>query len=365
MNIHAGTLTRSKPPFRAEHIGSLLRPAALLEQRDALRARRDFARRSDRGGECSDFRCGGSAGAARPAFRDRWRVPPPLLSQLFLSAAWRSQHRHRRGRRREGCAGRRRARRAAGGRRSKAACVGPIRSMSTISISSKTKRRCCPRSRFRAPARCISAAAMRRCSRTPIATSISSGTTRSKPSARSLNALGAGRLPLCADRRNRVRQVRRSGRAGDFGGARRRLERTDRHLHRDDQPRAARCAEDLTHRHASVPGQSRRALACRRQLRGGRRAAVQCARNSVLFPRIRHRRAPAISRHCASFPSTSRSCSDWFRPRRRRWKTRQHCARASRMPARHVSLDRLAVSPQCGFASVDTGNPVTPAGAGS
>jgi methionine synthase II (cobalamin-independent) len=24
-----------------------------------------------------------------------------------------------------------------------------------------------------------------------------------------------------------------------------------------------------------------------------------------------------------------------------------------------VSLDRLAVSPQCGFASVDTGNPVT------
>jgi 5-methyltetrahydropteroyltriglutamate--homocysteine methyltransferase len=25
-----------------------------------------------------------------------------------------------------------------------------------------------------------------------------------------------------------------------------------------------------------------------------------------------------------------------------------------------VSLDRLAVSPQCGFASVDTGNPVTP-----
>lgn len=28
--------------------------------------------------------------------------------------------------------------------------------------------------------------------------------------------------------------------------------------------------------------------------------------------------------------------------------------------SRHVSLDRLAVSPQCGFASVETGNPVTP-----
>lgn len=33
MNIHAGTVTSDKPPFRAEHIGSLLRPAALLEQR--------------------------------------------------------------------------------------------------------------------------------------------------------------------------------------------------------------------------------------------------------------------------------------------------------------------------------------------
>jgi 5-methyltetrahydropteroyltriglutamate--homocysteine methyltransferase len=33
MNIHAGTVTSDKPPFRAEHVGSLLRPAVLLEQR--------------------------------------------------------------------------------------------------------------------------------------------------------------------------------------------------------------------------------------------------------------------------------------------------------------------------------------------
>ena len=33
MIIHAGAVTREKPPFRAEHIGSLLRPKALLEQR--------------------------------------------------------------------------------------------------------------------------------------------------------------------------------------------------------------------------------------------------------------------------------------------------------------------------------------------
>jgi len=34
------------------------------------------------------------------------------------------------------------------------------------------------------------------------------------------------------------------------------------------------------------------------------------------------------------------------------------CARVEQA-SRHVSLDRLAVSPQCGFASIDTGNPVT------
>ncbi len=34
MNIRPGALTREQPPFRAEHIGSLLRPAALLQQRD-------------------------------------------------------------------------------------------------------------------------------------------------------------------------------------------------------------------------------------------------------------------------------------------------------------------------------------------
>ena len=33
MNVQLGTRTRKQPPFRAEHIGSLLRPAALLEQR--------------------------------------------------------------------------------------------------------------------------------------------------------------------------------------------------------------------------------------------------------------------------------------------------------------------------------------------
>jgi len=34
MNIRAGAVTREKPPFRAEHIGSLLRPKGLLHERE-------------------------------------------------------------------------------------------------------------------------------------------------------------------------------------------------------------------------------------------------------------------------------------------------------------------------------------------
>src|SRR5262245_46600472 len=42
MNVHAGVAAREKPPFRAEHIGSLLRPKLLLEQRERF-ARGDIS----------------------------------------------------------------------------------------------------------------------------------------------------------------------------------------------------------------------------------------------------------------------------------------------------------------------------------
>ena len=41
-------------------------------------------------------------------------------------------------------------------------------------------------------------------------------------------------------------------------------------------------------------------------------------------------------------------------------RTRRRCARRLDDATKYVALDRLGVSPQCGFASVDTGNPVTP-----
>jgi methionine synthase II (cobalamin-independent) len=36
------------------------------------------------------------------------------------------------------------------------------------------------------------------------------------------------------------------------------------------------------------------------------------------------------------------------------------CRRRIDDAAQHIELDRIAVSPQCGFASLDTGNPISP-----
>ena len=95
-------LAQMKPPFRAEQIGSLLRPQSLLDQRArftrgeidqaALTAAEDQA--------IQDALV--AAGARRAEVRHRRRIPPPLLSQLLLPPARRHQHRHRRRRGRQG-----------------------------------------------------------------------------------------------------------------------------------------------------------------------------------------------------------------------------------------------------------------------
>ena len=69
-----------RPPFRADHVGSLLRPPKLLQARDEAGAGRisadGAARRRGRG----DPRRGQDAGGRWPAVGDRRRVPPRLLA---------------------------------------------------------------------------------------------------------------------------------------------------------------------------------------------------------------------------------------------------------------------------------------------
>src|SRR5262245_51997738 len=50
MNVHAGVVAREKPPFRAEHIGSLLRPKSLLDRRERF-ARREISQTELTGAE--------------------------------------------------------------------------------------------------------------------------------------------------------------------------------------------------------------------------------------------------------------------------------------------------------------------------
>ena len=73
------------------------------------------------------------------------------------------------------------------------------------------------------------------------------------------------------------------------------------------------------------------------------------------------RRGPATSSRCASCRRARASCSGWSARRRRCWKAWTTLRRRAEEAARYIDLDRLAIGPQCGFASSAAGNPLTEA----
>ena len=78
---------RTSPPFRADHVGSLLRPPAAAAGPRGLRRRADRGGRPARGRGRGDPRRGPDAGGGRPAVGHRRRVPPGLLAHgLHLPA---------------------------------------------------------------------------------------------------------------------------------------------------------------------------------------------------------------------------------------------------------------------------------------
>ena len=80
----------------------------------------------------------------------------------------------------------------------------------------------------------------------------------------------------------------------------------------------------------------------------------------VLFPRIRL----AARRHLHAAAARAAPQDRRARPRLdqdgRRWRAKDELKTRVDDATRILDLDRLAISPQCGFASVDTGNPITP-----
>ena len=77
------TMKRTVPPFRADHVGSLLRPKALHEARAQARQRRDFGRRAQGGRRPGNRAHHQEAGGGRPAGDHRRRVPPLVVASRF------------------------------------------------------------------------------------------------------------------------------------------------------------------------------------------------------------------------------------------------------------------------------------------
>ena len=83
-------MQREKPPFRADHVGSLLASGRPEGGACASRARRDRRRRAARRGGSRDRGRDRQAGSCRAEVRDRRRVPPRLVADRFPGRArWR------------------------------------------------------------------------------------------------------------------------------------------------------------------------------------------------------------------------------------------------------------------------------------
>ena len=88
-------MQRTKPPFRADHVGSLLRPAALQEAR-AKRAKGEIDAAALQGGRGPRDRARHQkAGGGRPAIHHRRRIPPLVVASRFpLGPRRRREARH-------------------------------------------------------------------------------------------------------------------------------------------------------------------------------------------------------------------------------------------------------------------------------
>ena len=359
MNVHASVVT-AKPPFRAEHIGSLLRPAELMAERARFARGEIDAGSADRGGRQGHLRRHRVAGATRLQIRHRRRIPPPLLSQLLLSPARRPLDRHDRRRRGEGR--RRRQRRA------RCAADGRDRQPRAMDASDQWRRRVLPQSQFGPRAedhdpRSLRAALPRRQCR--------GAGERLQRHGSVLVGHGGGlhqgaararrrRLPLRADRRNGVCQIRRSRRAGDARRARRRLEPTDRHAI-SPSPTAS-CARRPRNCTSACICAAAIAAAIGIPKAVTKRSRTGCSTRSKsrsIFSNTTYRER-AILRRCALCRNHKSVVLGLVSTKVPELEDKAALRRRLDDATKFVAVDRLAVSPQCGFASIDTGNPVTP-----
>ena len=347
---------RTKPPFRADHVGSLIRPDALIARARGGGEGRDFRRRAQAHPARRHPRRGAAAGGPWAQGRHRRRIQPP-----FLAPRLHAQVRQREARpvEDEGAVpyrgGRPRSQRR---RRSKSRA------------SSHARRRRHFRRRLQVPGLDRARDAE---DHHPLADRHAFPRRTRGDRRQGLSGIGAFYDDLARLYREEIPILRRpaaatcrstrstspicaipncAGRSANIGEDPATLPKTYAKLLNDTDRGPPSRHDGL---HASLPRQFRRRLGGGRRLRADRRASVQRDQGRRLFSRIRSARAPAASRRCGSCPRARWRCSAWSRPRARRWRRRTSSSAASRRRAVRAARAACAV-PQCGFSSGIGGN---------
>ena len=134
-----------------------------------------------------------------------------------------------------------------------------------------------------------------------------------------------------------------------------------RPLHRAGERRARGPPARAVRRRPRLPGQQPGQVARRGGVRLRGRPRLRPARRRRSSSSSTTRRGPEGSSRFATSRPAARSSSAWYRPRRPPSRTPDDLRRRIDAAARLVPLERLALSPQCGFASTAPGNPLSPA----
>ena len=167
------------------------------------------------------------------------------------------------------------------------------------------------------------------------------------------------RLPLSAARRSQLHLSVRSQAARVVDEPRREPGRAAARLRPHDQCGDLRRAGRHDDHHASVPRQLPVDLRRLGRLRAGRRDPVQRDQDRTAISWNTTASAPAASSRCASCPRARPWCSAWSPRRAARWNPRTSSSGASTRRRSSCPLDQLCLSPQCGFASTEEGNLLT------
>ena len=349
---------RTKPPFRADHVGSLIRPDALIKAREQADEERDCRRRAQAHPARRHPRRGAPAGGSRAQARHRRRVQSPLVAPRLHAEIRQCEARplqdegalpYRRGRPRQQRRRRSRSWASWRGRGDGGIFVDDFKFL--ISIARATPKITIPSPtvmHFRGGREAIDAAAypdiaefyddLARLYREEIADLAQAG-------CRYLQIDEVNLAYLCDPRTApRGRQYRR----GPGDAAEDLRQAAQRH---DPGPPARHDGV-----HASLPRQFRRRLGGGRRLRADRRALVQPDRRRRLLPRIRQRARRRLRAAALPAQGQGRGARASSPPRAASSRPRTSSSAASTRRRSSRRSEQLALSPQCGFSSGIGGN---------